>query len=181
MMQAGGLTDADLDAARATFAKAQAAVRAEHAAGTLGFLDLPADARLTAQTTTFADRAAGQFEDVVILGIGGSALGPIALRTALRPYQWNSLSKEQRGGFPRLHVLDNVDPESIHRLAHMLAATGQLTPCIGRRINDDRVRLYAGQRRLLAARASHELAGSPEFEGLAPVAGLGQTLFGPGA
>src|SRR4051812_50215254 len=51
----------------------------------------------------------------------------------------------------------------------MLAATGQLTPCIGRRINDDRVLLYAGQRRLLAARASHELAGTPEFQALAPV------------
>src|SRR4051812_979697 len=65
-----------------------------------------------------------------------------------------------------------IDPESIHRLAPMLAATGQLTPCIGRRIGDDRVRLYAGQRRLLAARASHELARTAEFEGLAPVAGL---------
>jgi hypothetical protein len=37
---------------------------------------------------------------------------------------------------------------------------------------DGRVMLYAGQRRLLAARASHELAGSPDFEGLAPVTSL---------
>jgi hypothetical protein len=29
--------------------------------------------------------------------------------------------------------------------------------------------LCAGQRRLLAARASHSLAGTPGFEGLAPV------------
>ena len=65
-----------------------------------------------------------------------------------------------------------IDREAIQRLARMLAETGQLTPCIGRRIGDDRVLLYAGQRRLLAARASHELAGTPEFEGLAPVADL---------
>jgi ParB/Sulfiredoxin domain len=65
-----------------------------------------------------------------------------------------------------------IDQEGIHRLAHMLASTGQLTPCIGRRMADHRVMLYAGQRRLLAARASHELAGSPDFEGLAPVTSL---------
>jgi len=65
-----------------------------------------------------------------------------------------------------------IDPETIHRLAHMLASTGQLTPCIGRRAAEDRVIIYAGQRRLLAARASHELAGSPDFEGLAPVTSL---------
>ena len=65
-----------------------------------------------------------------------------------------------------------IDHDGIHRLAHMLASTGQLTPCIGRRMADDRVMLYAGQRRLLAARASHELAGSPDFEGLARVTSL---------
>jgi ParB/Sulfiredoxin domain len=66
----------------------------------------------------------------------------------------------------------HIDQEGIHQLARMLAATGQLTPCIGRRTGDDRVALFAGQRRLLAARASHELAGTPEFDGLAPVASL---------
>jgi glucose-6-phosphate isomerase len=52
----------------------------------------------------------------VILGIGGSALGPIALRTALRPSGWNMLDAKARGGFPRLHVLDNVDPDTIAAL-----------------------------------------------------------------
>ena len=51
----------------------------------------------------------GRFEDVVVLGIGGSALGTIALRTALlRPY-YNLLTYEQRGKTPRLWVMDNVD------------------------------------------------------------------------
>ena len=52
-----------------------------------------------------------------------------------------------------------IDPESIERLARMLASTGQLVPCIGRRPAHDptRVVLYAGQRRLLAARLSHRL------------------------
>jgi glucose-6-phosphate isomerase len=116
MSAAGGLSDADLDGAREAFARAQAAVRAQHKADALGFLDLPADEALLAQTTRFAGRAAGVFRDVVLLGIGGSALGPIALRTALRPYQWNSLPDAARNGLPRLHVLDNVDPETIAAL-----------------------------------------------------------------
>src|SRR5205085_11735250 len=54
--------------------------------------------------------------DVVVLGIGGSALGPIALRAALRPPQWNLLDDAARDGHPRLHVLDNVDPANISAL-----------------------------------------------------------------
>ncbi len=68
------------------------------------------------QVERFAGGAQGKYEDVVILGIGGSALGPIALRTALRPSGWNMLDEKSRGGYPRLHVLDNVDPETIDAL-----------------------------------------------------------------
>jgi hypothetical protein len=54
----------------------------------------------------------------------------------------------------------------------MLMTTGQLTPCIGRRVSDDRVIVYAGQRRYLAAQASCELAGTDEFDGLSSVSSL---------
>ena len=49
--------------------------------------------------------------------------------------------------------------------------TGQLIPCIGHRPDpkEPTVLLYDGQRRLLAAKASHELSGTEGFEGLAPV------------
>ncbi len=101
------------------FRAARRAVDEQHAAGTLGFLDLPDDAALHASTLDFvrALRAGDDRPtDVVVLGIGGSALGPIALRTALRPPQWNLLSDAARGGEPRLHVLDNVDPANISAL-----------------------------------------------------------------
>lgn len=49
-------------------------------------------------------------ENFVVLGIGGSALGPIAVQQALNHLQYNDLPREKRGG-PRLFVLDNVDPE----------------------------------------------------------------------
>lgn len=50
--------------------------------------------------------------NLVVLGIGGSALGNIALQSALNPPTWNLLPDERRGG-PRLFVLDNVDPAAI--------------------------------------------------------------------
>ena len=96
-------------------------MEAERASGALGFFDLPDDRRLHQQTLDYVKsiRARGGAEsltDVVVLGIGGSALGPIALRTALRPPQWNLLDDAARGGQPRLHVLDNVDPANISAL-----------------------------------------------------------------
>ena len=47
-------------------------------------------------------------ENLVILGIGGSALGNIALQTALNPFMYNIDDKQRRG--PRLFVFDNIDP-----------------------------------------------------------------------
>ena len=68
-----------------------------------------------------------------------------------------------------------IAEEGIDRLAKMLCASGQLVPCIGRRPDPDRptVILYDGQRRYLAAKASHGLAGSEYMQGLAePVCSL---------
>jgi glucose-6-phosphate isomerase len=109
----GAVTDAEWDEAAGRFRGAHAAVMGKHARGTLGFIDLPEDQALLAQTLDYVERMRGRFTDVVVLGIGGSALGPIALRTALRPFGWNGLGSELRHGLPRLHVLDNVDPDTI--------------------------------------------------------------------
>lgn len=51
----------------------------------------------------------GKFDNLVVLGIGGSALGNIALQSALNPPTWNLMPDKQRKG-PRLFVIDNVDP-----------------------------------------------------------------------
>jgi glucose-6-phosphate isomerase len=117
----GGIAAADWTSAADAFRRAHAGLGRRRDAGELGFLALPGDEALHRQTTDFAARARGRFDDVVVLGIGGSALGPIALRTALLKPQWNSLSKEERGGQPRMHVLDNVDPHTISALLGRLS------------------------------------------------------------
>jgi glucose-6-phosphate isomerase len=116
MMGDGGLSSADWTAAPALFKNAHTGLLERRDAGELGFLTLPDDGALHAQSTDFAASVRGNFDDVVVLGIGGSALGPIALRTALLKPQWNALSPDERGGQPRMHVLDNVDPRTISAL-----------------------------------------------------------------
>ncbi len=51
----------------------------------------------------------GKFDNMVVLGIGGSALGNIALQSALNPPTYNLLPTGERSG-PRMFVVDNVDP-----------------------------------------------------------------------
>ncbi len=58
-------------------------------------------------------------EDFVVLGIGGSALGPLAVQQALNHLKYNDLPREKRGG-PRLFVEDNVDPERMQALLDVI-------------------------------------------------------------
>jgi glucose-6-phosphate isomerase len=112
----GGIPENEWAAAAADFKRAYDGFEKLRASGTVGFADMVRDAALKEQVTSFVGKAKGRYDDVVILGIGGSALGPIAMRTALRPSGWNMLSATARKGEPRLHVLDNVDPETIAAL-----------------------------------------------------------------
>lgn len=54
-------------------------------------------------------------EYFVVLGIGGSALGPIAVQQALNHLRYNELPNRKRKG-PRFYVLDNIDPETMTAL-----------------------------------------------------------------
>ncbi|PYO49380.1 MAG: glucose-6-phosphate isomerase [Gemmatimonadetes bacterium] len=116
MISPGGIDQKSWTAAGKQFGDAKRGFDQLRAGGTVGFVELGGDRELLNQVEGFAAKSRGKFDDVVILGIGGSALGPIALRTALRPSGWNMLDDKARGGFPRLQVLDNVDPETIASL-----------------------------------------------------------------
>ncbi len=112
----GALAADTLSVAQPAFTAAVADVTARRAAGTLGFPELPHDEalRIALQADALASR--DEIDDVILCGIGGSALGPNMLRSALRPPRWNELDRAARGGWPRLHVMDNVDPVSMAAL-----------------------------------------------------------------
>jgi len=77
-------------------------------AGKTPYRDLPFNEKIPQQVKELADQLKDRCDNLVVLGIGGSALGNIALQTALNPYMYN-LDAAQRPG-PRLFVFDNVDP-----------------------------------------------------------------------
>jgi glucose-6-phosphate isomerase len=83
-------------------------IRAE---GKLAYRDLPFNKDIPARVKQVAASIKG-CENFVVLGIGGSALGNIALQTALNPYMYN-LDDRQRNGKPRMFVFDNVDPAQL--------------------------------------------------------------------
>lgn len=88
-------------------------VRRRRADGEFGFLDLAAQDRTVESITRFAEGVGQANDHVLVLGIGGSSLGARALVGALRAPAWNELSDEDREYFPRITVLENVDPTSI--------------------------------------------------------------------
>ena len=68
----------------------------------------------------FASMVAGRFENVLVLGIGGSALGGLAMSHALLKPYWNILTPEQRNNFPRIFFMDNIDPDYMNGLLDTL-------------------------------------------------------------
>src|SRR6202008_4747142 len=72
-------------------------------------------AAVNKQIEHFRDRC----EVLVVLGIGGSALGNIALQSSLNPYTYNLLSDRTRTG-PQVFVLDNVDPDQIKSVVDLI-------------------------------------------------------------
>lgn len=79
--------------------------------GKTPYRDLPYDEKSLAKIRKLADELKDRCENFVVLGIGGSALGNIALQTALNPYMNNLDDKQRRGA--RLFVFDNVDPDQL--------------------------------------------------------------------
>jgi len=82
----------------------------------LGWLN-SAEAADIADYEDFAHRVKGQnFTDAVVLGMGGSSLGPEVLAQTF----------EKQPGFPKLHVLDSTDPAQVRTLQASINITNTL-------------------------------------------------------
>ncbi len=68
----------------------------------------------------YAAMVKDRFENILVLGIGGSALGGLAVTEALLKPYWNLLSNEQREGLPKIFFLDNIDPDTMNGLFQVL-------------------------------------------------------------
>ena len=108
---AHGVTPAELRAIEPRIAGAHKILRQERKQGVYGFGDLYKDRATLNDVKSTAARFLEQgCENLVVLGIGGSALGLTALTTALKSKYYNTLTRRGRKGFPRVFVMDNIDP-----------------------------------------------------------------------
>lgn len=69
--------------------------------------------------------------DLIHIGIGGSSLGSEALLRALGHPQHNLLPAAKRGG-PRVHFVDNVDPETLGALLEVVDLKGSLVHVVSK-------------------------------------------------
>ena len=95
------------------FPAIQAEVETRRGQGEYGFYSLGRQDEVVAGIRRFAEGIGQANDHVLVLGIGGSALGTKALVSALRPPAWNEMDDEAREYYPRITVLENVDPTSI--------------------------------------------------------------------
>lgn len=114
-----GLTEAELKRAEAGVSEWVARIETERRSGAHRYRDLPRDAAMLKSVQAAVKKYRRGCENLVVLGIGGSALGNIALQTALNSPTYNLLPPAKRRG-PRLFVLDNVDPVQIGALLDLL-------------------------------------------------------------
>lgn len=82
----------------------------------LAWMDLPYTQDETVKDIlNIAKEIQENFENFVVIGIGGQALGPIAVNYALTHLYYNELPKDVRK-YPRFYVPDNADPERLNGL-----------------------------------------------------------------
>src|SRR5882762_5084271 len=91
----------------------------ERRAGKLPYRDLPYQSEMVDAINKAVEHFRTRCEILIVLGIGGSALGNIALQNALNPYTYNLQSDRSRAG-PQLFILDNVDPDQIRSIVELI-------------------------------------------------------------
>ena len=91
----------------------------KHAGTSIGFYNLPYDKTLLKDVILLSEELAERFDNLVVLGIGGSALGAKAVFNALcHPYH-NLLLRNERRGL-RVFFCDNIDPDGFQPLLEIL-------------------------------------------------------------
>ncbi len=86
----------------------------------LKWMNLGYNQEIIGEINEYAASVKGKFDNLLVLGIGGSSLGGICITEAiLKPY-WNLLEKDARNNMPRIFFLDNIDPDQINGLLAML-------------------------------------------------------------
>jgi glucose-6-phosphate isomerase len=111
LVGAAGLSAKDLEEIEPRVAEVHATIDARRKANEMRFRDLPYDKREISKMLELARELANEIDTLVVLGIGGSALGARALYQALRPpFHDHRPGNPERG--VRLVIADSIDPHT---------------------------------------------------------------------
>ncbi len=117
-----GITDAELRSVKSKAEEAFDYVAQNRGKDELfmGWTELPYNQdAIVADIIATAKAVRKKFKYFVVLGIGGSALGPIMAFNALKHLHYNELPPKRRGG-PKFYVEDNVDPVRMQALLDVI-------------------------------------------------------------
>lgn len=115
-----GFKDKDFSLNKSLINKAYECVLKNRGTGMMGWTELPYNQKeIVEDIIKTARQIKKKFDNFVVLGIGGSALGPIAVFNALCHLRHNELPKSKRRA-PKLYVEDNVDPERMSALLDVI-------------------------------------------------------------
>ncbi len=81
-----------------------------------GFTFLPSMKNELHNIQSYVQTVKGIFKNIVVIGIGGSCLGPKAIHYALYSQYYNIIKSK----YPSVFFLDNIDPEEVNTLANIL-------------------------------------------------------------
>ena len=115
-----GFKDAEIAEMKEAAADAFEYVADNRGKGMMGWAELPYNQKeIVEDIIATAKEVRRKFKYFVVLGIGGSALGPIAVFNALCHLHYNDLAPSKRKG-PKFYVEDNVDPERMAALLDVI-------------------------------------------------------------
>ncbi|HSL00630.1 MAG TPA: glucose-6-phosphate isomerase [Rubrobacteraceae bacterium] len=116
----GGLEERELDDVRPRLREAVD----ELLGSSPGFMRLPKTEEYAEASARVAEEIRGSAAtDFIHVGIGGSALGPMALHKALDHPYYNALPTEGRRG-PRIHFAENTDPATLAAIFDLADPSG---------------------------------------------------------
>ncbi len=126
-----GLRPADINGLETRAKEIHARIEQMRDAGTTPFYEVIFSEKGLEPILEMAQRVRERCDNLVVLGIGGSALGARALHQALNPPHHNWLPRQERKGV-RLFVADNIDPETFASLIDHLDLSATLFNVISR-------------------------------------------------
>lgn len=116
-----GITKQDIENLNSKIEASKKAMIEKREKGNMDFRDLPYNQKeVVKEINEYVKEMKDKVEAFIVLGIGGSALGPMAVQQAINHPYYNELPKDKRGGFPKLYIADNVDPERLVYLFEIL-------------------------------------------------------------